>query len=204
MNNDHSSDVSMYLQFYSKLPEAQADTGVMEDISLEGMTFTTKVSPTSTVTTYIPFKEALKSVADARAVLVDMSGEAAAGLGLSKTKVDSYKLPSPIGFFVGASFLQALAIFAVPEPFVGPGTLYRKVLLFDNEVLANGVIEYHWVWFVLLLAAHFGETALMAKKMKRYRVKRGTDVWWKWMFTCFIVGFDSFTQLRKVVASKRH
>jgi hypothetical protein len=203
MNNDHSSDISMYLQFYSKLPESQADTGRLDDMTLDGMTLVTNPSATSTVTTFIPFKTPLSSAADARNVLVEMSGDAAEGLGLSKVKVDSYKAPSPVGYFFGFGFLASLVIFAVPEPFLAVGKPVREFVLLGNATIADAIIEYHWIWFVLLLGAHAGETALMGKKMKRYRVKE-KEVWWKWMVTSLIVGFDSFSQLKSVVESKRH
>ncbi|RPA77385.1 hypothetical protein BJ508DRAFT_417098 [Ascobolus immersus RN42] len=203
MNNDHSSDISMYLQYYSKLPEAQADTGRMEDMTLDGMVFTSRLSSGSTTTTHIPFKTPLTTAADARNVLVEMSGEAADGLGLSKVKLDSYLAPSPVGYFFGCAFLATLVIFATPEPFLAPGKFVRETVLMGNATIADVIREYHWIWFVLLLTTHMAEMALMTKKMKRYRVKE-KDVWWKWVGTTLVVGFDSFSRLKAAVEAKRH
>lgn len=106
MNEDHSSSLSDYLQFYAQLPESLASTAELVDISLTKMTISTKTSPTSTTTTYITIRPTpMESLSDAEQRLVTMAYEAMDGLGKSRYIVDFYVPPK--------GFVQWATLFAV-------------------------------------------------------------------------------------------
>lgn len=106
MNADHSSSLSDYLQYYSRLPASLASTAELVDISLTQLTISTRSSPTGTTTTYIPIRPApMESYRDARERMVYMANEAMEGLGKSPYIVDFYVTPK--------GFIQWATVFGV-------------------------------------------------------------------------------------------
>lgn len=104
MNADHTSSLSDYLQYYSRLPESLASTAELVDISLTKMTISTRSSPTATTTTYLSIRPApMESLSDAQERLVHMAYEAMEGLGKSRYVVDFYAPPK--GFVQWATVL---------------------------------------------------------------------------------------------------
>jgi len=114
MNKDHKKSLSHYLQHYSKLPPATADTAELVDISLSRITLTTRSSPTgATTTVYLPIRPSpMQKLSESRERLVYMANECLAGLGLSPYVVKTYTPPGIVGVAIIVGVLAGLWTFS--------------------------------------------------------------------------------------------
>ena len=119
MNKDHKKSLSQYLQHYSKLPPAIADTAELVDISLSRITLTTRSSPTrssptgAATTTYLPIRPSpMQQLSESRERLVYMANECLAGLGLSPYVVKTYAPPGIVGVAIIVGVLAGLWTFS--------------------------------------------------------------------------------------------
>ncbi|KAG0131091.1 hypothetical protein HOY82DRAFT_350242 [Tuber indicum] len=210
MNKDHKKSLSHYLQHYSKLPPAIADTAQLVDVSLSRITLTTRSSPTGTeTTTYLPVRpSAMQSMSESRERLVYMANECLTGLGLSPYVVKAYTPPGAFGIAVVAGVLMGLWTFSA-ERNLAEGSFVRINLLQNYHPLADFLMKTHLIGFFSIIVVHLVECVhLQRTRLRKHQVETFSKVWWLWMVSSSLEGFAVFKrfdkEVEKVIKATKH
>jgi hypothetical protein len=189
MNSSHSSSLSDYLQHYNNVPLRAASSAVLIDISLSSLSIRDGSNTIHTV----PFSPPLASFADARPRTVAMDTTARHALGPRIVTYDPPRGPLAIGIVVGCTLFYSLMVTRV---FIVPGTFAYDVLL---RWFPGGPDTVLWIVKKLwptMLTCHVVETVLLDRwRLQKYRVVRGSGLWWAWMGSCFMEGFGAYQRI---------
>lgn len=224
MNKDHKKSLSHYLQHYSKLPPAIADTAELVDISLSRITLSTRSSPTgATATTYLPIRpSSMQNLSESRERLVYMANECVAGLGLSPYVVKTYTPPGIVGVAVIVGVLAGLWTFSAKRN-LAEGSFARvfvishftsewmdgwmvdwansnSYLLQNYHPLADFLMRTHLVGFVAIIVIHLAECVhLQRTRLRKHQVETFSKIWWLWIMTGSLEGFGVLKRFDKEV-----
>ncbi|KAF8472093.1 hypothetical protein BDZ91DRAFT_489899 [Kalaharituber pfeilii] len=226
MNADHSDSLRLYLTHFSKIPPPSPSTILPDptliDISLEGLTISHHLSPQAAAPaiTFIQFDPPLASLSEARARLVAMTEEAQEAVLGSKSEqphVDVVTLPTLYGWFIAAGVINALIFFApgivdkytLPPPGTNPApegypedlpySWYTRTFLFGFPPLIRLLSQFRYLFWGVVLAAHIVEGAILDKRLVgKYGVKRGSGVWFGWMWWAFLEGYPALQRAEGV------
>ena len=200
LNADHQLSLSYYLRHYGGLSSRAAHAPSLTDITFSSMTFRTRDGKTLT----IPIDPPMKAWSDARTRTVEMDKEARAALDISDIRITEYE--SPQGFIQNAivfGVLLAYTVFSTMHNYV-PGTvIYDKVLPWFP-----GGPEF-FIWLVKRIAIptvviHLVESYWLDRsRLRKHGVDRGSELWWKWIGSCFIEGRGSFVRIDERVKIKK-
>lgn len=193
MNSSHSSSLSDYLQHYNHVPLRAASSPTLVDISLSAMS----IRDGSHTIHSVPFSPPLSSFTDARARTVAMDRTARHALGPRIVSYDRPRGPLAIGIVIGC---LTFYILMATRWFIVPGTFVYDVLL---AWFPGGSERVLWIvekGSVAMIVVHVSETVLLERtRLRKYRVVRGSGLWWAWVVSCFVEGFDSFKRIDKQV-----
>ncbi|CUS08975.1 unnamed protein product [Tuber aestivum] len=209
MNKDHKKSLSHYLQHYSKLPPAIADTAELTNISLSRITLSTRSSSTGTETTYLPIRPSpMQNLSESRERLVYMANECLTGLGLSPYVIKTYAPPGIVGVVVMVSVLVGTWAFAAKGN-LAEGSFVRVYLLQNYHPLADLLMKTHLIGLVSIVAIHLAECIhLQRTRLRKHQVETFSKVWWLWMMSGSLEGFGVFTRFDKeveeVIKAKTH
>ncbi|RPA91820.1 hypothetical protein L873DRAFT_1831314 [Choiromyces venosus 120613-1] len=212
MNQDHRKSLSHYLQHYSKLPAAIADTAELVDISLSRITLSMRSPPTDTETrtTYLPIRPSpMQALSESRERLVYMANECLTGLGLSPHVVKAYAPPGIVGVAVMIGVLTGLWSFSSKRN-LEEGSFVRMYLLQNYHPLADFLMRVHVFGFIAIILAHIAECLHLQKtRLRKHQVETYSKVWWLWTVNCALEGFGVFGRFDKEVeevikAKKKH
>ncbi|KAG0638748.1 hypothetical protein HOY80DRAFT_966444 [Tuber brumale] len=210
MNHDHKKSLSHYLQHYSKLPPAIADTAQLVGVSLSRITLTTRSSPTGTeATTYLPIRPSpMQNMSESRERLAYMANECLTGLGLSPYVVKTYTPPGAFGVAVVAGVLMGLWTFSA-ERNLAEGSFARVYLLQNYHPLADFLMKTHLIGFVSIIVVHLAECVhLQRTRLRKHQVETFSKTWWLWMVSSSLEGFGVFKrfdkEVEKVTKAEKH
>lgn len=200
MNADHAESLSYYLQHYRSLSARAARGAILDDITLSAMSLRT----TDNDLHQIPFNPPMTSWAEARQRTVDMDREAREALGISSIRITTYEPPrSPFQIFVFGACLFTFNVFMFRNKIV-PGTWFWEVPL---QYWPGGPEWFVWIAKTIALPVvviHLVESYMLdTTRLKKHGVERGTALWWKWVFSCFIEGYGSYQRTGAIVERKR-
>ncbi|XDG03145.1 hypothetical protein ABKA04_002760 [Annulohypoxylon sp. FPYF3050] len=194
MNADHGGEIEEYLRAFNALSASSARGAQITDMSLTTMTIKS-ASGTHTVAITPP----LKTAADARVVLVDMSAQAKSKLGLSFIKVREWHPPSGLGLLTFAG-VALYFVCAATYPLVQPPTTAWGLL---DEFWPGGAAAYKWLVraiFIPVMLIHVGEAWWMARsRLRRHGVEVGSKVWFLWTLGTFVEGLPAMKRFDRVV-----
>jgi len=198
MNKDHQRELSHYLRYWAGLSSRAAATPELVD-----MTFTEMVIRTRDGTRHVvPIQPPLQSWADARIRAVDMDREARRQLGLSEIVVTEYTSAGPLKLSIVGLVLSAMTASWVLRSHITPGTMYYdKVLAF----LPGGPERFLSLVSKVtpfVLAVHAVEASFLAKKLAKHDVIPFSTLWFKWIASDMIQGFETPLHLSQLVARK--
>ncbi|KAI1213708.1 uncharacterized protein F4807DRAFT_197857 [Annulohypoxylon truncatum] len=199
MNADHAAEIEEYLQAFNGLSASAAAGAQITDMSLTSMTIKS-ASGTHAVAITPP----LKSAADARVVLVDMSATAKQKLGLSSIRVTTWTPPSGFGILTFAG-VALYFVCAATYPLVTPDSTPVVWGLLD-AVWPGGAQAYKWLVraiFVPVMVIHVAEAGWMARgRLRRHGVKTGSRVWLLWTLGTFVEGLPSMRRFDRLVEAE--
>ncbi|KAI1506218.1 putative integral membrane protein [Biscogniauxia marginata] len=200
MNRDHADSLSHYLRAYNGLSASAAASPELVDLTLD-----TLAIASASGTHIVPVTPPMKTLADARVVLVDMAQSAQAKLGLSDVRVAVYTPPEGLGIvsFVGVTqYLVSAATLALG--LVAPGTRVWDLL---DAWFPGGAEGYAWLVraiFVPTVAIHVFETWWMIRgRLTQYRVESGSKLWWLWVGNTFLEGYPCMKRFDRLVEAER-
>jgi hypothetical protein len=152
----------------------------------------------------IAFDPPMKAMREARERLVQLDKDALQTLGRSDipiTKfVPAYTHPAHLWNFTQC----VLAMVLLPrQANWQPGSLLYDNMLYVVPGFASFVARIGWTVFVCMLPIHAVEVVIMARKLAKHGCTFMDAVWCKWVGTCFIEGFTSFSRLNALIEEKR-
>ncbi|KAI1095269.1 hypothetical protein F5B19DRAFT_440772 [Rostrohypoxylon terebratum] len=194
MNADHGGEIEEYLRAFNGVSAGSARGAQITDMSLTTMTIKS-ASGTHTVA----ITPALKTAADARVVLVNMSAQAKAKLGLSSIKVRAWHPPSGLGLLTFAG-VALYFVCAATYLLVAPSTAAWRLL---DDFWPGGATAYKWLVraiFVPVMLIHLGEAWWMARsRLRKHGVEFGSKVWFLWTLGTFVEGLPAMKRFDRVV-----
>lgn len=211
MNNDHASDVSLYLRHFNGVPEPDAANARLVSLDLRRMTIT--AGPTAK-THHVRLRPALKSWDERRVVLIDMAWTARAALAapdlvpdLGGRDADAVRWPAlfPDLLVAGAVGFYFLSCALAYSGHLEPGTVAW------NAVTASrfpGGPEV-FVWLVKLIAVpvvliHVVESTVMYRsRLRKHRIAAGSFAGLFWLFWTFLEGLSAFRRFDRMVLQKK-
>lgn len=139
----------------------------------------------------IPLDPPMNSFSDARVRLVEMDKQAIAGLGRSRITLKEYRPPKGFFTIVFAVCFGTYVLLSRKENMLPGSLLYESVLKYFPRFaeFSYGVRDYV-IW--PMLAIHITEAWIMSGTLKKHSVPLFSRLWWMWIVSCFIEGFNSF------------
>ncbi|CAN9377525.1 unnamed protein product [Alternaria alternata] len=206
MNADHHDSVCAthtqirrYVEAYASKSMFYSRSAQMVDIDLNQMVFSCGGQQA-----VIAFDPPMKAMREARERLVQLDKDALQTLGRSDipiTKfVPAYTHPAHLWNFTQCVLAMAL----LPrQANWQPGSLLYDNMLYLVPGFASFVARIGWIVFVCMLPIHAVEVVIMARKLAKHGCTFMDAVWWKWVGTCFVEGFTSFSRLNALIEEKR-
>ena len=204
MTADHSSSLSLYLQYYSKIPAKYTTSPVMDDITLDYMTITSSFGRT-----LIPFTPPMQSYSEARARLASMHVDSLHGLGYSDITVSTWTPPQGFHLILFITCAIIFVSFRTRLSFISPsdgGSRFWYAFWSASGNLPqlarlNYVIQPYLLAFMIVV--HGGEAGWLAwSRLRKHQVKTFGVVWFTWVVDCFIEGFGCFERFDQIVREK--
>ncbi|KAI1382789.1 uncharacterized protein F4822DRAFT_96932 [Hypoxylon trugodes] len=201
MNKDHSAELSQYLRAFAGVSATAARGAELTDMTLDTMVIFT---PTSGSKVYkIPITPPLKSAADARERLVDMSRRAQQKLGLSDIRITTITPPHG-GGIVSSAGVSLYFICAATLFFVNPETPIWGLL---NSYFPYGAAGYIWLVkaiFLPVILIHTAEAWWMARtRLAPHGVETGSALWWSWTVNAFVEGWPALMRFDGLVEAEK-
>ncbi|KAL4928597.1 DUF2470 domain-containing protein [Aspergillus undulatus] len=197
MNADHTRSLSLYLRAYCSVSAPRAEQPTLEDIRNTDMVISAQGSRYT-----IPFDPPLSSLSEARERVVAMHKEALKRLGLSDVKMDRY-IPPKGGQWVGFTLCAAVMVFYARRANFVPGGWVYETFGLDNYPGFTG-FSLKWgpvIWWFLVLAHGFEAVVLLYwHRLRKYRVRPFSGVWWVWMVLGFVEGFPAWMRVDEEVS----
>lgn len=229
MNTDHRTDLRHILQHYGAVPpippsyyttSSSTDDGkknpLMTDIDLHSLTLQL---PGRDGLHRVVFEPPLEGWGERRGRLVEMTRVAREALGVVVPPhdggdgdgvvvvVDEYmapRVPYDLAIFV-AVLGYYLCYGLVWRGWFAEGSVAARVV--EGMWFPGGVGGFTWLVeaiFVPVVALHVFETWLLERtRLRRFGVRRGSAVWWKWVVSVFIEGAMAFKRFDLVVEKAR-
>jgi hypothetical protein len=201
MNADHQASLRLYARHYSKLPLSYAKTAKADDISVDHLILTSSFGRT-----LIPFKPALKSLAEARERLVAMNEESLKELDVDGTMIDIFPLPDKAVHWIWLGFCSWV-IFTLPfrqQIHPDSGSTLSKIWSLGGTAPWLAKLAYTLgpatLWFIGII--HSVEAVVMATgRLRRHEVEMFSGVWWGWIVDVLLMGGGSFMRFDALVKS---
>lgn len=195
MNADHQDSLELFLQAYCGITSTQAKNAQLEELSTSNLIITAHGTRYS-----VPIEPPMMNYSEARGRMVAMHKESLKRLGRSEITLTEYRAPRGI---------QAV-IFVLCLLF------YVTCFLRSNLQPGSDLYEYlglqHVPWFPrlvcmaqpLVVAIHIIETiALVVTQLKPLNVPALSGLWWKWVASCFVEGYGSFSRIKQFVKERK-
>ncbi|RAH73400.1 DUF2470 domain-containing protein [Aspergillus aculeatinus CBS 121060] len=207
MNANHQDSLAYYLRVYNGVSAAEASTATLETITLSDLVLRTNHHHNhNTGTRYtVALDPPLQSFSETRARLVAMHKECLERLDLSDIKITAYRVPSRPGDIL--AFLICLS---------GILAFSRRENLLPGGWVCEGLrLETGWWWpqgfagfcarmqpavLAFTLVVHAFEASVLAyTRLRRHGVALGSRVWWAWVLSTLIEGFQGFKRFDRLV-----
>lgn len=203
MNADHSSSLSLYLQYYCCIPASHADSAKLTDVALDHL-----IIESTFGRNLIPIDPPMKSYAEARERLVEMNRASLEGLGLSDIVVQEWRPPRNV-LHVGSFVICLLMFISLPRranftPEAG-GVFYQLWSLGGRvPVLAKLCYNLQPILLPVMLLIHgFEVYTIVTTRLKKHQVRVGSSIWLLWVVDNFIEGFGCFQRFDQIVKEKQ-
>lgn len=199
MNKDHALSLVDYLMFYKDITPSR---GVqMRDITLEKVTIAYQIIHNKGIddlATTIDFNPPMKSMSDAKDVLVGMAMQAAEGLGYATVKpVDSYLPPGAISAPIIFGMLMGIYFVYYDSSYINsPDCILRRFKLGGYDVLAILAKSVFW----LVAAYHAVEAWILYFWTGMYRVPTKKRL--AWVVSGFLEGFPAMGRFRTLMEER--
>jgi hypothetical protein len=201
MNREHTADLKQYLRAFNGLSSTAAADAQLTDITLDNLT----IKSASDVHT-VRISPPMKSLADARVRLVDMSQRAQEMLGLSDIRIDRFVGPRGMGIasFLGVGFYFVSAA-TLGLGLLRPGTAAWTLL--DKRFPYHGAEGFAWIVKAIVfpvLAIHISEAFWMARsRLAKYGIEAGSSLWLLWVLETFVEGIPAIWRFDGLVQEAR-
>ncbi|KAL3454486.1 hypothetical protein BJX65DRAFT_260573 [Aspergillus insuetus] len=197
MNADHNRSLSLYLRAYCGLSAKATTSPTLEDVRLDDMVISTPNGGRYT----IPFTPPLKSLTETRSRVVAMHHESLRRLNLSDTKITTY-VPPKGGHIIGFALCLAVFLGYSRRSNFEPGSLFYDGVGLDRFPRFTE-FSYNWQPWVLgfMVIVHGFEAAVLLgwMRLKKYNVKVFSGLWWVWMVSGFVEGFQAWVRFDTLV-----
>lgn len=201
MNADHQDSLSIFLEYYCKMPPQLAFNAQLDDITLSHLIIRSKAGRN-----IVPIEPPMESWAQARERMVEMHHASYKGLGRSEVIISEYRPPTNLKHrFMFVALLASYVAFSSRKNFQ-EGSLLHRVLLKSFPQVERFCFTVAPVYIIIIGALHVSETVWMAFRLKRHGVPTGSALWWKWLGTCMIDGtfcLERFDGLIKEIEDKK-
>lgn len=195
MNADHQDSLVLFLQAYCGITSAQAKNAQLEEISTSYLIITAHGTRYS-----VPIEPAMKDYSEARGRMVAMHKESLKRLGRSEITLTEYRAPRGIQAVIFVlCFLFYITCFQRSN--LQPGSEFYEYL---------GLQRVPWfprlvcILQPYVVAIHIIETVLLVvTQLKPLNVPVMSGLWWKWVASCFVEGYGSFSRIKKFVKEQK-
>ncbi|KAJ5808000.1 hypothetical protein N7474_009269 [Penicillium riverlandense] len=199
MNADHSDSLSLFLQAYNGISARESQSATLEDITTSHMII--RVRGTRYI---VPLEPPMKDLSESRARMVALHKESLRRLGRSDVTLTEYRGPRGVEAII---FFLCLFYFA---------TCYSR----DNLLPGSWVYEHlgykympdvaHFTYnvqpymFPGVVGIHILEAASLAWfRLRPLGVPVLSGTWCKWVASCLVEGFGSWSRINKIVKEER-
>lgn len=195
MNADHQESLILFLQAYCGITSTQAKNAHLEELSTSNLIITAHGTRYS-----VPIEPAMKNYSEARGRMVAMHKESLKRLGRSEITLTEYRAPRGIQ----AVIFVLCALFYV--------TCFQRSNLQPGSDLYEYLELQRVPWFPRLVCIlqpyvvgiHIIETvALVVTQLKPLNVPVLSGLWWKWVASCFVEGYGSFSRIKQFVKEQK-
>ncbi|KAK9459732.1 uncharacterized protein V1516DRAFT_677829 [Lipomyces oligophaga] len=199
MNKDHELSLTDYLRFYKGVTPSR--NVVLKDITLSSLTLTYEVITNRAIEEHeevIELNPPMKSMSEARDVLVGMALQASEGLGYSTVSpVDSFLRPTLISVPIIALIVSGLYfIVLAPTAINNPDSILRQFKVGQYSPLP--LLIKIAVWIALIY--HAGEAFVMYIWTGAYRVPTFKQI--AWVLCAFLEGWPALSRFRTLMEEK--
>lgn len=199
MNADHSDSLSLFLQAYNGVSARESLPATLEDLT------TSNIIIRARGTRYIVYLEPpMKDLSESRARMVALHKDSLRRLGRSDVTLTEYRGPRGV---------QAIIFFLC-------FFFYTSCYSHDNLLPGSWVYEYlgykyvpdlaHFMYSVQpymfpgVVGIHILETVLLAWfRLRPLGVPVLSGTWCKWVASCFMEGFGSWSRINQIVKEER-
>lgn len=202
MNKSHQDSLSLFLQRYCKLPSTTATPSktTLTSLSLNRLILTCHGQRYQ-----VPFKPALSCMDEIRPRLKVMHQECLAALNLSAVEITSYVPPrSLLDWTVFLLVVATMVSFSRAKNFVPGSFLYETCGLRYVPGFARFCLAIQPFLIVFMQGIHLFEAGLLMarRRLRKYRVRMWSKLWWMWVGTCFIDGVCSLQRFDRLAREK--
>ncbi|PYH79897.1 hypothetical protein BO82DRAFT_355893 [Aspergillus uvarum CBS 121591] len=203
MNANHQDSLAYYLRAYNGVSAAEASTATLETITLSDLVIRTKNNGGNRYT--VALDPPLQSFSETRARLVAMHKECLERLHLSDIKITTYRVPSRPGDVLAFLIcLSGILAFSRRENLLPGGWVYEGLRLETGwwwpQGFAGFCARMQPAVLAFTLVVHAFEASVLAyTRLRKHGVALGSGVWWAWLLSTMVEGFQGFKRFDRLV-----
>ncbi|OJK02730.1 hypothetical protein ASPACDRAFT_40045 [Aspergillus aculeatus ATCC 16872] len=205
MNANHQDSLAYYLRVYNGVSAAEASTATLETITLSDLVLRTNHNHNTGNRYTVALDPPLQSFSETRARLVAMHKECLERLNLSDIKITTYRVPSRPGDILAFLIcLSGILAFSRRENLLPGGWVYEGLRLETGwwwpQGFAGFCARMQPAVLAFTLVVHAFEASVLAyTRLRRHGVALGSRVWWAWVLSTLIEGFQGFKRFDRLV-----
>ncbi|RAH83620.1 hypothetical protein BO86DRAFT_387886 [Aspergillus japonicus CBS 114.51] len=202
MNANHQDSLAYYLRAYNGVSAAEASTATLETITLSDLVIRTKNNGNRYTVALDP---PLQSFSETRARLVAMHKECLERLRLSDIQITTYRVPSRPGDVLAFLIcLSGILAFSRQQNLLPGGWVYEGLRLETGWWWPRGFAGFcarmQPAVLAFTLVVHAFEASVLAyTRLRKHGVALGSAVWWAWVLSTLVEGFQGFKRFDRLV-----
>jgi Protein of unknown function (DUF2470) len=195
MNASHRDSLSLFLQHYCRVPSSSSS------VSLATLNLDCLILTCGGKRYYVPLHPPLSSLSEIRPRMKSMHADCLHALDLSAAKLTAYVPPQ--GFFQTLNFFLCavtMLSFSRRTHFTQGSFFYSTLCLSSVPNFAGFCWRIQPLLIAIMIPVHAAEAVQMARtRLRRHGVRKGSEVWWLWLGSCFIEGVTSFWRIDALI-----